>query len=155
MRRYLAIALSVALVLLGFDIVRDYPSRSVHAASSFATIICDQFKPISVSANAQLVTAGGPNAFIYICGYNLTNGNAAAQSASLVEGTGATCGTNTQAVVGNSTAAGGLAMGISGSVNLGGGNGAVAKTIVAGDNLCLFTAAGPIGGVLAWTTSTQ
>lgn len=148
------IVLAVTLLLAGifFDRVVIEPPH-VHAASQFANIICDNAKPFSVSANTQLVTAGNANMFIYMCAYNVSNGNAAAQSVSFVEGTGTTCATNTLAVSGNSTAAGGLSLGINGNINYGGGTGLVAKTAVAGDNLCLFTNAGPIGGVLSWTTA--
>jgi hypothetical protein len=142
----------LAIVIVA-AVVLEPPTQKVHAASQFANIICDNAKPFSVSANTQLVTAGNANMFIYVCAYNISNGNAAAQAVSFVEGTGTTCATNTAAVVGNSTAAGGLTLGISGNINYGGGTGLVAKTAVAGDNLCIFTGAGPIGGVLSWTTA--
>jgi len=125
----------------------------VFAASSFAPIVCDQFKPFSLSANGQLVTAGNANMFVYICSFVFGNSNAAAQPVSIVEGTGSTCATNTLGVIGNTTAAGGLAIPISNTINSGSGTGAIAKTAVAGDNVCLFTGGGPIGGSISWTTA--
>jgi len=149
----LALTLSISAVFVLFWTVDNHSIRSARAASTFAPVACDQFKPVSVSANTQIITAGNANMFIYLCSYNLTNGNAGAQSVSIVEGTGATCGTGTLAVSGNTTAAGGLALAINGNVNYGGGTGIVAKTAVAGDNVCLFTAGGPIGGVVGWTSA--
>lgn len=151
-RTIISFSFVVAFIVF-VSIISMHPPKPARAASSFATIICDSFKPVSVSANTQIFTAGNSSAFIYICGYNLTNNNAAAQSVSLVEGTGAVCATGTLALIGNSTAAGGLAMPINGSVNLGSGTGAIARTAVAGDNVCLFTAAGPIGGIVAGTSA--
>jgi hypothetical protein len=140
--------------VLGLAILFTFePVPEAHAASQFATIVCDNFKPFSVSANTQLITAGNGNMFIYICSATLSNGNAAAQPVSIVEGTGTTCATNTAGVIGNSTAAGGVALAINGTATPGSGVGAIARTAVAGDNVCLFTAAGPIGGVIAWTTA--
>jgi hypothetical protein len=145
----LAVLFTFIALIVGSLFVPEPPKA--HAASQFANIVCDQFKPFSSSANVQLATAGNGNMFIYICGYNINNGNAAAQSVSIVEGTGTTCATSTAAVVGNSTAAGGMALGVNGTINYGSGSGAVAKTAVAGDNLCLFTGGGPIAGVIGWT----
>lgn len=122
-----------------------------HAASQFATILCDKFTPISQAATTtQLVTAGNGNMFIYVCSYNLAAGTA--DNFSFIEGTGATCGTNTLAVVGSTTAANGINMAANGNINFGGGSGAVAKTAVAGDNLCLVSStAGPLAGVIGTT----
>ena len=150
-KKYTAILLSIVLILAGMEIAHLLEPHPAHAASTFGNILCDNFKPFSVSANTQVATAGNGNMFIYVCSYNINNGNAGAQAVSFVEGTGTACATNTLAVVGNSTAVGGLALGVNGTVNYGGGSGAVAKTAVAGDNLCLYTAAGPIAGVIGTT----
>lgn len=154
MKKILFLTLTALAAMLAIGIVGSYiqPPR-VHAASQFATIVCDNFKPFSVSSNTQLITAGNGNMFIYICAATLSNGNAAAQPVSIVEGTGSTCGTNTVGVIGNSTAAGGVALAINGTATPGSGVGVIAKTAVAGDNVCLFTGAGPIGGVISWTAA--
>lgn len=124
------------------------PVPRARAQTTFAPLQCSNFKSFSVSANAVLFTANNSTQFIYICSIIINNGNAAAQAVSIVEGTGVTCGTNTQAVIGNSTAAGGLSLGPNSGQNLGGGIGPVARTVVPGDNVCLFTAAGPIAGAI-------
>jgi len=144
--------LMLALIGVGLNI---HDARMAHASppSTFAPIACDGFKPFSVSANTQLVTAGNANMFIYVCSFIAGNDNAGAGVFSFVEGTGATCGSNTLAVIGNNTAAGGLPLPITGNVNSGSGVGAITKTAVAGDNLCIFTAAGPIAGELSWTSA--
>jgi hypothetical protein len=151
LKALIALEIAVASICGGLAWFSQPPK--VKAASSFANVLCDGFKPISVTANAQLVTAGGPNNFIYVCSYNLNNSNAAASLFSFVEGTGTTCATNTLAVVGATTAAAGLTLGTNGgTVNYGGGSGAVAKTAVAGDNLCIFiSTAGPVAGVIGTT----
>jgi hypothetical protein len=122
----------------------------------FAPLQCNTFKPFSVSANTQLFTANNttgpagaaPNPqFIYIC--SLIINASAAQTVSIVEGTGTTCATNTAAVIGNNAAAGGLSLGVNGGQNIGGGIGPIAKTATAGDNVCLYTSGGVISGVIS------
>lgn len=123
--------------------------RPTKAASQFANIICDSYTPVSISANTRIVLAGNANMFVYICSYNLNA--SAALTFSIVEGTGATCGTGTAAMVGGVTAAAGPSLGIAGTINFGGGNGAVTKTVVAGDSVCVFPSAGTLAGVVGWT----
>jgi hypothetical protein len=154
MKKLLPVFAILGLIAVGSVLLTHFTEPPpAHAASQFANIVCDQFKPFSVSANTQLITAGNANMFIYVCSAAISNTNAAAQAVSIVEGTGTVCATSTGAVIGNTTAAGGIALAINGTVTVGSGTGAIAKTAVAGDNVCLFTAAGPIGGVLAWTTA--
>jgi hypothetical protein len=156
--RFLKIAvyttLTCAILLYAVSLV---PPRPAHAATQiYAPLQCDTFKPFSVSANTQLFTANnttGPTGaapnpqFIYIC--SLLINASAAQTVSIVEGTGATCATNTAAVIGNNTAAGGLSFAINGGQNIGGGIGPIAKTATAGDNVCLYTTGGVISGVIS------
>lgn len=121
---------------------------TAHAASQFATIICDGSKPINITgSNTQVLTAGNGNMFLYVCSLSLSS--AAATTFSVVEGTGTTCATNTAAVYGGTAAAVPLS---TSPINYGGGTGQVMKTVVAGDNLCIFTA-GTIAGGLSWTTA--
>jgi hypothetical protein len=148
------IALELAVILVCGGLVWVSQPPKVKAASQFANIICDQFTPVSIAVDTQVIAAGGPNNFIYICSYNFNA--VAADVFSIVEGTGSTCGTNTKAVVGATTAAAGLSLGATGSINYGGGAGAVAKTAVAGDNVCILrTTAGPLSGVIGWTQMAQ
>lgn len=140
-----------SLVALGvlFDRLAEPPK--IHAASQFANIVCDNFKPLSVAADTQVITAGSANMFIYVCSLGVVAGTA--DNFSVVEGTGSTCGTNTAAVIGGTTAATGMILAINNNFNLGSGSGAIAKTAVAGDNVCILrSSAGPLSGVMAWTT---
>lgn len=141
----LLIALAGGILLSHFS---DPPKAQ--AASQFANIVCDNYKPLSISADTQVVTAGSANMFIYVCSIGVVAGTA--DNFSVVEGTGATCGTNTAAVIGGTTAATGMILAINNNFNLGSGSGAIAKTAVAGDNVCILrSSAGPLSGVMAWT----
>ena len=153
MRKLWPIPFALAVAILCALIMNWLASPPpVHAGSQFASILCDNWKPISTSSNLQIATAGNANMFINVCSYQLSNGNAATTPFSLVEGTGTTCATNTAAVVGTTTAANGVTLSASGgTVNYGGGSGVVAKTAVAGDNLCLFVSQGPVSGVIGFT----
>jgi hypothetical protein len=128
-----------------------YPSHAKAAPPSmFAPIACDNFTPVSTAVDAIVITAGGPNNFIYICSFDLVAG--VADNFSIVEGTGAACVTNTKAVVGGTTAATGMLLAANGTVSYGSGIGAVAKTTVAGNNICILrSSAGPLSGVIGST----
>jgi len=128
------------------------PPPTVYAASSFAPIVCDQFKPVSSASSLQVVTAGNGNMFIYIC--TVSFGSIGGSTFSVVEGTGTTCATNIAAVMGGTTAATGYGLPANGYMNNGSGTGAIAKTAVAGDNVCIIMAGtGPLAGVVGWTTA--
>ena len=141
-------------LLLVFMFVYTGP-RPASAQSTFAPNQGNRFKAFSTSANLQFFTAGNSAQYIYICSLIVNNGNAAAQGVSIVEGTGSNCATNTVAVIGNSTAAGGLTLATNSGQNIGGGIGPIAKTAVAGDNVCIFTGAGPIGGAISAVQANQ
>lgn len=131
-----------------------HPPTPVRAASQFANIVCDNFTPVSIAVDTQVITAGNANMFIYICSYNFNA--VAADVFSIVEGTGTVCATGLKAMVGATTAAAGLSLATAGSINYGGGTGAVTKTSVAGNNVCILrTTAGPLSGVVGWTTAAQ
>lgn len=126
------------------------PSPATAAPSSFATILCDNFTPVSTAADVIVITAGGPNNFIYICSYNLVAGTG--DNFSIVEGTGALCVTGTKAMVGGTTAATGMFIAANGVLSYGSGTGAVAKTTVAGNNVCILrSSVGPLAGVIGST----
>lgn len=154
MRKYLAVFMAMVLsVFVCYEADRYVHPPPSRAASQFANIICDGFTPVSTAANVQVIAAGNANMFIYICSYNLNA--SAALTFSIVEGTGAVCATGTKAMVGTTTAVGGPSLGIAGTVNYGGGAGAVTKTTVAGNNVCIFPSAGTLAGVVGWTQASS
>lgn len=145
-----AIALAIiATVLLAH--LAEPPN--VQAASQFATVVCDGSVPFSSASSVQVITAGGTNQFLYIC--NFAAGSIGGSTFSIVEGTGSTCGTNTAALAGGTTAAAGFGLAANGSpVQFGSGVGMVMKTKTAGDNVCLIIGGtGPLAGTLAWTSA--
>jgi hypothetical protein len=155
MRKFLAITLAAVLaVFTCYEIDTYIHPRPAKAASTFGPIACAQQPvPVSITASTQVITAGGPNVYIYICAYQLGTGGTA-ETASVVEGTGTTCGTNTKAVIGGTTAAAGMPIGVS-PLQLGGGVGYIAKTAVAGDNVCiLVSSTATVSGVFAWDSAT-
>ena len=106
---------------------------------------CPFVKNISVTAATQLVTnAGGQS--LHICSFAVVL--AGAESISLVEGTGSTCGTATVGLYGNTSAS--VAFAANGGSNL------VSDRIilpmqVRGDNLCLLkSAANNVSGTLVY-----
>lgn len=111
---------------------------------------CDtrvQSVAISQTGNAKL-QGGLQGKNIYIC-YLLVVG-ADAENVSLVEGTGSTCGTNTSAVIGGTTAANGPNLAANGGFTAGNGDGVIAATGRAGDDVCLFqSGSGRVAGVMA------
>jgi len=146
----LSVSIFIMFVCVAIFTLTERHIPSARAASQFANIICDSFTPVSTAANVQIIAAGNANMFVYICSYNLNAG--ATDAFSIVEGTGVVCATGTKAMVGATTAAAGLALANNGTVNFGGGNGAVTKTTVAGNNVCLLVStAGPLSGVVGWT----
>lgn len=150
LKALIVLELCVVLVIGGIAWFSQ-PSK-VKAASQFANIVCDNYTPVSIAGavNTRIVLAGNANMFVYVCSYNLNA--SAALTFSIVEGTGATCGTGTAAMVGGTTAAAGLSLGVAGTVNFGGGTGAVTKTAVTGDSVCIFpSAGGTLAGVVGWT----
>ena len=97
-----------------------------------APTLCPHTIHISQATHTQLVTAG-PDQRIFICGLIVVS--AGPQSISLVEGTGTTCDTDTQGLIGSHSASMSLApnagfAGVASSPWL--------NTRVASDHLCLF-----------------
>lgn len=143
------VVLVAILTILLPSVLREHPPK-VHAASTFGPISCDNWKSVSITSNTQIVTTGATQ-FIYLC--SLSFGSIGGSSFSIVEGTGTTCATNTAAVAGGTTAATGYGLAANGNMNSGSGTGAIAKTAVAGDNVCIYpTGTGPLAGVVGWTS---
>jgi hypothetical protein len=68
--------------------------------------VCDTVKPVSMtSATTTLMVTGVASRNVHICAINLVT--ALANNVAVIEGTGATCGTNTSGMAGGSTAANG------------------------------------------------
>lgn len=135
--------------IMAFIYIKD-PARSVKAASTFAPIQCDNFKPISSASSVQIVTAGATQ-FVYICSFSF--GSIGGSTFSFVEGTGTTCASNTLAMAGGTTAAAGYGLTANGTINSGSGTGPIMKAAVVGDNVCLIVAGtGPLAGVVGWTS---
>lgn len=106
---------------------------------------CPFVATISVTANTQLVTNAG-NQFLHVCTFSVVI--AAAESISLVEGTGSTCGTATRGLYGGTAASaafaanGGVAM-VSDRI--------IVPMQVRGDHLCLLkSAANNASGTLVY-----
>jgi hypothetical protein len=96
------------------------------------------FKPISQTANTQIVT-GTSAKKIYICSINLVT--AAANNVAVVEGTGSTCATGIAGMAGGTTAATGWNLAANGGLTQGNGMGSIMAEATNADNLCLLQSA--------------
>jgi hypothetical protein len=99
--------------------------------------------PLAASGGAltQILVPGSASKRIYGCSFVAIGGSAG--SFSLIEGTGATCGTSTAAVLGGTTALSGVNLAANGGLTLGSGHGTVAQTATNGNNLCLTSSVTP------------
>ena len=106
------------------------------------------FAPISQTGNAKYISAVSAKKN-YICSIMLITADA--ESVSLVGGTGSTCGTNTEAVIGATTAANGPALAANGGWTMGNGKGSIAAGATTNEDVCLFeSGSGRIAGVLTY-----
>jgi hypothetical protein len=106
------------------------------------------YTPVNVTGNSQIIT-GAASKQTYICAVNLMVG--AADNVALVEGTGSTCGTGTAGMAGGTTAATGWNFAANGGLTLGNGQGMVARTATAADNVCLLVSGGAqVSGGITW-----
>lgn len=104
------------------------------------------YTPISQTANTKLIT-GTSAKKTYVCSIVVVGADA--ENLSLVAGTGATCATNTVAVLGGATAAAGPNLAANGGFSFGGGGFSIAATTVNADDLCLFqSGGGRVAGVM-------
>jgi hypothetical protein len=150
MRKITALWLALTLVLAGMVLDRLASPPKARAASQFANILCDTFAPVSSASSVQAITAPNANMFIYVCNFGF--GSIGGSDYSIVEGTGSTCGTGTKAMFGGTTAAAGMGLAANGTFEEGSGVGAILKTAVAGDNVCLIVSGtGPLAGGIAYT----
>jgi hypothetical protein len=104
---------------------------------------------ISQTASTQIL-AGVPGKRIFLCAAQIGN-NADAENVSIVEGTGTTCATNTYALDGGTTAAGGSQGAANSGFAVGNGGAAVLVTQVPGDNVCVLqSGSGRVPGFLTY-----
>lgn len=105
--------------------------------------------PVAAHATATELIAGVSAKKIYVCSVLLVS--TTAQTFSIIEGSGTTCGTNPAAVIGNSTAANGMAFAANGGFAMGSGLRAIAKTATAANALCLLSSGTDyISGVITY-----
>ena len=97
-------------------------------------VVAKSYKAFSQTATAVLVT-GAASKKTYVCSISIIAG--AAEIFNLTAGTGSTCGTNTVAVMGSTTAANGLSLAANGGLTFGSGLASLAATTVNQDDLCL------------------
>lgn len=90
---------------------------------------------VGIAQSASSIVAHGSGMFIEICGVILANASAATQQVSLVEGTGAACGTGTAALLGGIAASFPLAVpGVLSAVAMG----PWMRTTTIGNNVCVI-----------------
>lgn len=134
--RYVAVfALAALLACLG--------ARPADAAFLPGFPVCTSFVAISQTASFDLKTFTNRG---YICSIVIVSSDA--ENVSVVQGTGATCGTGTAALIGGTTAATGMAVAANGGVAL--GNLQLVTTTTA-QHLCLLqSGTGRIAGVISY-----
>ena len=104
--------------------------------------------PISQAGSAVLFTAK-TGAINYICSFHVVVADA--ENISLVEGTGNTCGTNTAAVIGGTTAAAGANLGAGAVLPIGDGSATIASGRHSAYDVCLLqSGSGRIGGTITY-----
>lgn len=81
---------------------------------------------------------GSNNKKTYVCQVFIFA--SAAESVSVVEGTGSTCGTNTKALYGNATVSNGLLFAASGGFSVGNGSATVQSSPSTGTDICVLQA---------------
>jgi hypothetical protein len=102
---------------------------------------------ISQTGSTRLLTAV-PGVVVFCSGIVVASD---AESVSLVEGTGATCGTGTLGILGGTTAAAGMAFAANGGITQGNGKGTIAGSKTPGNDVCLLqSGAGTVAGNLTY-----
>lgn len=132
-------------------ISQSYPAQQPDPCQGQAN--AKTFLNINQAASTRLVI-GSAGKKLTICGWAISQIGVATNIA-LVEGAGATCGTNTVALPGGTggdgTAAKGAILAVGASINSGNGGYAVGQQSTAGDDTCLLQSAGnQISGTLVF-----
>lgn len=106
--------------------------------------------PISQAASGVIITHSG-TLTTYICGgsFNISD----AESVSLTEGTGVTCGTGAAALMGSTTVANGMALSANEGMSFGNGNASNIISKTAGDDICILQSG--TGRLAGWVTFVQ
>ena len=112
--------------------------------------VCDTFARVNVSTAATtLIITGVSGRHVRICSLSLVT--AAANIVTLIEGTGATCGTGTTGMAGGTTTAG-YSFAANGGIAYGSGIGSINSTTATGDSVCIVTsAATQLSGAIGYT----
>lgn len=113
--------------------------------------VCDTFANINIStATTTLIVTGVSGRHVRICSMSLVT--AAANNVAFISGTGATCGTGTTGMNGNTTAATGWNFAANGGLTQGSGLGTINRTNATGDSVCAVTsAATQLSGRISYT----
>jgi len=146
LRLSFSIAFAMVFVLLGFWVgFTHHQAPAVMAASNYnprtgdpCALYVRTTTPINLTASGQLVT-GVAGKQTYVCSMLISN--AGAQNVAIVEGTGATCGTNTVGMAGGNAAATGLQLGALQTIWFGPPGSFSIPTLTTGDNICLLLSA--------------
>lgn len=93
-------------------------------------------QPISQTANTKIIFGAGAGKRVHICAIFVLVADA--ENISLVEGTGATCGTGTAAIIGGTTAATGPNLTAGSGWTHGNGAGTIAHTTNPANDVCLL-----------------
>ena len=106
---------------------------------------------ISQTTGTQLFTGTASNR-TYVCSIHVVS--ATAQNIALVAGTGTVCATSTVGLMGGSTAATGWNFAANGGLAIGNGAGAIAKSTVNADNICiLMSSTGQLSGNISYVVA--
>lgn len=113
--------------------------------------VADTFKNINISsATTTLLITGVAGRQVRIASYELST--AGADNIEWIEGTGATCGTGTAAMVGGATSGLGYNFLANGIITRGSGIGTVLSTVTTGDSVCMVTSTtAQVAGHIAYT----
>jgi hypothetical protein len=100
--------------------------------------VCDSYANINVSTAATtLIITGVASRTVHICAINMVTN--AAQNVTLIQGTGATCGTSTTSLAGGTTNSTGYQFAANGGLTMGSGIGNVMLGDAAGKSVCIIT----------------
>ncbi len=116
----------------------------VMAPSPNPSTVCTSIKPISQTTSTDLITSTNK---LHICGILIVS--SAAQSVSLVEGTGTLCATGIAALMGSTTAANGMALAANGGFSHTAER-AFMVTQTTADHLCLLQGTGNVSGFISY-----
>lgn len=154
MRRFKFLLFLIPVVMLVFSVMwRIGPAWAAVTTPTYGARLGD---PCTLNvrsvyivnlAAAGSVATGTAGLQTYICHIGIVT--ATAQNIALVEGTGATCGTNTAGMAGGATAATGWNLPVNGEIMEGDGSRWLTVTATAADNVCLLpSSTGQISGVI-------